>query len=67
LDGGVSVRGEQGTHIATESLTAAVEWGVLSDATLIGFVLAIVVYLYVVKPVRWFRNGHKGRFPLPWI
>ena len=39
----------------------------LSDAILIGFVLAVAVYLWVVQPVRWFRNGHKGHFPLPWI
>jgi hypothetical protein len=39
----------------------------LSDAMSIGFVLAVVVYLWVVVPVRWLRNGHKGHFPLPWI
>jgi hypothetical protein len=39
----------------------------MSDALLMGFVLAIVVYLWVVQPVRWFRNGCKGHFPLPWI
>jgi len=43
------------------------ESGVLSDAMSIGFVLAILVYLWVVQPVRWFRNGRKGHFPLPWI
>ena len=46
---------------------AALEWGMLSDATLIGCVLAVGVYLWVVQPARWFRNGRKGHFPLPWI
>lgn len=39
----------------------------LFDALVIGVVLAVAVYLWIVQPVKWFRNGHKGHFPLPWI
>ena len=39
----------------------------LSDALVIGLILASVVYLWIVQPVRWFRSGRKGNLPLPWI
>ena len=38
-----------------------------SDAIAIAFVLAVVVYLWIVGPVRWFLGARKGRYRPPWM
>lgn len=39
----------------------------LDDLITITVVLAVVAYLWVIVPVRWFRHGSKGHFPVPWM